>query len=134
MIELPISKENPDDSIYTDWRGWFGARIYKSLDDTTPMQIKESKTSFYLEKPDYTQPIPSKEDLEFFEELSKYMDDEEFVSADEKGEREFLNKAVNPMELTAETAGYAGKAQQLLLASYYQVPDIDEPDQFSFFF
>ena len=41
VIELPIDKENPDTSIYTDWRGWYGARIYKNLDDVTPLQIKE---------------------------------------------------------------------------------------------
>jgi len=44
-----------------------------------------------------------------------------------------MNKAENTVTLDANS-GFTGKAQQLLLASYYQVPDIDEPDEFSFFF
>lgn len=54
IAEMPIFKKNPDEGLYTTWRGIGGARIYKNADDTTPLEIPESEMSFVITKPDYT--------------------------------------------------------------------------------
>lgn len=73
---MPISKKDPDESIYTTWRGVGGARVYKSESDTSPIQITEQDMFFTVTKPDYTKEIADPADFAVFEEFA-------FTDADE---------------------------------------------------
>jgi hypothetical protein len=131
IAELPISKKNPDESIYTTWRGVGGARIYKNDADTNPIEIPESEMTFVIEKPDMTQKIVDPKEFAVF-------DDFDFFDADELAdagiEMQPLDKLGGEFTLDKSVLGFDGKAVQSVLASFEVVDNLTDPDNINFLF
>jgi hypothetical protein len=128
---MPISKVNPDESIYTTWRGVGGARIYSSDTDTAPIQVGEQELFFTVEKPDFTKEIVDPKEFAVFDDIDIF-DAEE--AAESGIETQPLDKMGGEFTLDAAKLGFEGKAVQSVLASYEVVPQLDSPDNINFLF
>jgi hypothetical protein len=130
IAELPLYKKNPDESIYTTWRGTGGARIYKSATDTQPVTISEQEMYFTVEKPDFTKDIVDPKEFAAFDAIEAFDADE----AEEGTESQPLDKMGGEATLDESALGFSGKAVQSVLASYEVVPDLSDPDNINFLF
>jgi hypothetical protein len=130
VAELPIRKKNPDESIYTTWRGTGGVRIYKSLTDTTPLSITEQEMFFTVEKPDFTKEIVDPKKFAAFDSIAIFDEDE----AEVETETQPLDALGGEKTLDASALGFSGTAKQSVLASFEVVADLAEPDNINFLF
>lgn len=54
VADMPISKQNRDEAIFAKYTVIVGAHIYSDIEDDAPKTMKQQKTQFKLEEPDYT--------------------------------------------------------------------------------
>ena len=127
VVQLPISKENPDEAIYNTWVGVVGAKIFKTEDDAAPITLKEKKAHFTLGKPDYNAYIPDPEDMEIFNSLDFDLEEDSEV------EQKPLEKMTAEFELVNDD-GSKSKVFQDVFAYYELVPEVDKPNLVNFLF
>lgn len=128
IAEMPIYKKNPDESIYTTWRGVGGVRIYSSETDTNPMSTNEERLTFEVKKPDYTEKIPDPKEFAAFDAIELEEED-----ADEEVEAQPLDAIA--AEITLDPSlGFTGKAKQSVIAQFKVINEVDDPDKIDFLF
>jgi len=124
VADMPIPKQNRDEAIFAQYTVIVGAHLYSSVTDNAPKTMKQQRTQFQLEEPDYTaEVVDEKTENLFFDE-----DDEDKEEVD----IEILATTETTLDISA--TGVTGDAAQNFYTVMQLSDNFDDPDFLNLYF